>query len=71
MESFIVVNANAKNTNIFCVVGMCVTKYGSNNGMDGLKEKNLFKLSIDDEVGANTDDLLLQETFLDSLKKNN
>ncbi len=44
--------------------------YGSNNGMDRLKQlENLLKFGVDDEVGVDTKDLLLQEMSLESFKK--
>ncbi len=42
----------------------------SNNGMDGLKQlENLLEFGVDDEVGIDIKDPLLQEVFLESLKK--
>jgi hypothetical protein len=63
MESFTAISANAHNTNAFCVVGLCMTRYGSNSGINGLGQESLLKL------GVATEDPLLQEVFLGSLKK--
>jgi hypothetical protein len=63
MESFPTISVNAQNTNAFCVVGLCMTRYGSNSGINGLGQESLFKL------GVATEDPLLQEVFLGSLKK--
>ncbi len=47
MESFTAINVNMQNTNALCVVGACMTRYGSNSGIDGLGQESLFKLGVD------------------------
>jgi hypothetical protein len=53
MESFTAISANTHNTNALFVIGVCMIRYGSNSGIDGLRQESLFKLGID------TEDLLL------------
>jgi hypothetical protein len=48
---------------MLCVVGTHVTRYGSSSGVDGLEQESLLKFGVDIE------DPLLQEAFLESLKK--
>ncbi len=54
---------------MLCVVGTHVTRYGSSNGVDGLEQESLFKFGVEIEIGVDIEDPLLQEAFLESLKK--
>jgi hypothetical protein len=50
MESFITISVNTQNTNMFCVVGTHVTRYGSSSSrVDGLEQESLFKFGVDIE----------------------
>ncbi len=69
MESFIAISVNAQNTNMLCVVGTHVTRYGSSSGVDGLEQESLLKFGVEIEIGVDIEDPLLQEAFLESLKK--
>lgn len=69
MESSIAISVNAQNTNMLCVVGTHVTKYGSSSRADGLEQESLLEFGVEIEIGADIEDPLLQEAFLESLKK--
>ncbi len=54
---------------MLCVVGTHVTRYGSSSGVDGLEQESLLKFGVEIEIGVDIEDPLLQEAFLESLKK--